>query len=206
MNIYKFTVGNFEVNNYLIHPVDSPDTVLIDAGEDTSPILAKIEALGLQLKYLIVTHGHADHIAGNSAIIEKTDAQLLIHALEEPYLTDPNLNLSAFLGHEVVSPPANRLLKEGDKISLDGLTFQVLHTPGHSPGSVSLMGDGLLFSGDTLFCGGVGRTDLPGGSWEELERSIREKIFTLPVETLVLTGHGPSTTVDQEMKFNPFIR
>jgi glyoxylase-like metal-dependent hydrolase (beta-lactamase superfamily II) len=113
--------------------------------------------------------------------------------------------LSFFLGAKE-SPPADKFLEEGDTIKVGNVSLSVVHTPGHSPGSVSLMGDGVLFSGDTLFYGGVGRTDLPGGSWTELERSIKAKIFILPEDTVVLTGHGPSTTVGQEKRFNPFIR
>jgi len=113
--------------------------------------------------------------------------------------------LSFFLGAKN-SPPPDKFLVEGEKVVIGSVQLEIIHTPGHSPGSVSLLGDGILFSGDTLFWGGVGRTDLPGGSWNELVRSIKEKILTLPESTLVLPGHGPKTTVGQEEKSNPFIQ
>ena len=205
MKIYKFTVGNFEVNNYLVHPQDSQKAMLIDAGEDVDPILAKIEKLDLELLYLVNTHGHGDHIAGNARLIEKTGAKLLVHELEVAYLSDPALNLSAYLGVEILSPPADRLLKETDEIQLDGLTFTVLHTPGHSPGHISLVCEDHAFVGDVIFQGSVGRTDFPGSSGSALIESIRSKLYTLPDQTILYPGHGPNTRVDREKASNPFV-
>jgi glyoxylase-like metal-dependent hydrolase (beta-lactamase superfamily II) len=162
--------------------------------------------MDLKPTLLINTHGHVDHIGANRDIKDKYDIPLYIHEADRPMLESIlQSGLSFFLGAKK-SPPADKFMEEGEELKIGTVSLKVMHTPGHSPGSVSLMGDGLLFSGDTLFFGGVGRTDLPGGSWAELERSIRERIFTLPLDTLVLTGHGPTTTVDQETKFNPFIR
>jgi glyoxylase-like metal-dependent hydrolase (beta-lactamase superfamily II) len=205
MNIYKFTVGNFAVNNYLVHPVDSSKAILFDAGDDTAPILKKIKELGLELVYLVNTHGHSDHIMGNKKILEHTAAQLLIHELDEPFLSDPQLNLSAFLGNRLDSPKADRILQEGDIITLENLKFQVLHTPGHTPGHISLLCNGHAFVGDVIFQGSIGRTDFPKSSGQQLIDSIRTKIYNLADETLLYPGHGPNTTVGQEKVSNPFV-
>ncbi|NOQ96635.1 MAG: MBL fold metallo-hydrolase [Calditrichae bacterium] len=205
MNIYKFTVGNFAVNNYLVHPVDSSKAILFDAGDETEPILKKIDELGLELIYLVNTHGHSDHIFGNKIILEHTGAQLLIHELDEPFLFNPQLNLSAFLGAELESPKPDRILHEGDTISLEDLEFKVLHTPGHTPGHISLLSDGHAFVGDVIFQGSVGRTDLPKSSGQQLIHTIRTKIYDLPDETNLYPGHGPNTTVGQEKVSNPFV-
>ena len=193
------------INNYLVHPLDSDQAILFDAGEDTTPILQKISELQLKLVYLINTHGHADHIAGNQRIMEETGAKLLIHYLEEPYLSDPSLNLSAYLGVEITSPSADRLLKEGEKINLDSLEFKVLHTPGHSPGHISLVSGEHAFVGDVIFKGSVGRTDFPGSSGPELIQSIRTKIYSLPDQTVLYPGHGPTSLVGIEKSSNPFV-
>ena len=205
MKIYTFTVGAFEVNNYLVHPLDSNQAILFDAGDDTTPILRKINELKLKLVYLINTHGHADHIAGNKRIIEETGAKLLIHYLEEPYLSDPSLNLSAYLGGEILSPSPDILLKEGDKVKLDSLEFQVYHTPGHSPGHISLVSGEHAFVGDVIFRGSVGRTDFPRSSGPELIQSIRTKIYNLPDQTILYPGHGPTSQVGIEKSSNPFV-
>ncbi len=205
MNIYKFTIGNFAVNNYLVHSVDSSKAILFDAGDETEPILKKIDELGLELIYLVNTHGHSDHIFGNKIILEHTGAQLLIHELDEPFLFNPQLNLSAFLGAELESPKPDRILHEGDTISLENLEFKVLHTPGHTPGHISLLSDGHAFVGDVIFQGSVGRTDLPKSSGQQLIHTIRTKIYDLPDETNLYPGHGPNTTVGQEKVSNPFV-
>jgi glyoxylase-like metal-dependent hydrolase (beta-lactamase superfamily II) len=205
LQIYTFTVGDFAVNNYLVHSPNSKKAVLFDAGEETDPILAKIHELQLELVYLINTHGHSDHIAGNSRILQETGARLLIHRLEEPYLSDPSLNLSGFLGIEINSPPADRLLQEGDRIQVDDIEFEVLHTPGHSPGHISLVCGEHAFVGDVIFHGSIGRSDFPGSSGAELIQSIRSKIYRLPDQTNLYPGHGPVTRVGIEKESNPFV-
>jgi hydroxyacylglutathione hydrolase len=205
MNINKFTVGNFAVNNYLVHAYDSSQAILFDAGEDTDPILQKIEELGLDLVYLVNTHGHGDHIIGNEKILKSTGAKLLIHELDEPYLSDSQLNLAAFLGADLKSPKADRTLQEGDKISVENLDFLVLHTPGHTPGHISLVCNGHAFVGDVIFQGSIGRTDFPLSSGQQLIQSIRTKIYALPDETILYPGHGPNSTVGDEKMSNPFV-
>ncbi len=206
MHIYKFTVGNFAVNNYLVHPEDSNQALLIDAGEDPEPVLNTIRQKKLNLLYLINTHGHGDHIAGNDAILRETGARLLVHELDAPYLQDPTLNLSALLGFKLRSPEPDELLKEGDIIQLDPLQFRVLHTPGHTPGHISLICEQHAFVGDLIFEGSVGRTDLPFASTDQLMDSIRRKIYTLPDDTVLHPGHGPDTRVGTEKQHNPFVR
>jgi hydroxyacylglutathione hydrolase len=205
MNIHKFTIGNFAVNNYLVHAVNSSKAILFDAGEDTEVILKKIDQLKLDLKYLVNTHGHSDHIAGNNKILQNTDAQLLIHQDEVEYLSDPTLNLSGFLGINLYSPPPDKLLKDGDIITLDSLSFWVVHTPGHTPGHISLVADEHAFVGDVIFQGSIGRTDFPKASGQQLIESIRNKIYQLPDNTILYPGHGPNTSVGEEKRSNPFV-
>ena len=206
MIIHTLTLGVFGVNNYLIHSPNSRRAILIDACEDYPGILNKLTELNLELVYLINTHGHGDHIAGNAPIIEATGAQLMIHPLDKPYLFQPQLNLSSWLGAELHSPEPDRLLEEGDEVVLDDIHLKVLHTPGHTPGHISLIGDGVAFVGDVIFRESIGRTDFPGGSYQQLIDTIQSKIYTLPDETVLYNGHGPTTTVGHEKQYNPFVR
>lgn len=196
----------FGVNNFLIHSENSSKAILIDASDDPDSILTKISELNLDLIYLINTHGHGDHIAGNEEIIKQTGAKLMIHPLDEPYLYDPSLNLSSFMGIELKSPSPDRLLNEGDIIELDEIQLKVLHTPGHSPGNITLVSDEVAFVGDVIFRESIGRTDFPGSSQQQLIETIQSKIYTLPDNTILYNGHGPETTVGHEKKHNPFVR
>jgi glyoxylase-like metal-dependent hydrolase (beta-lactamase superfamily II) len=205
MKIVKFTIGHFEVNNYLVYDEETKKAVLIDAGEDTIPILKKIEERQLELVYLINTHGHADHIAGNGNIVEKTGAKLLIHPDEKPFLQDPQLNLSAHLGFELRSPKPDKLVNEKDLIEVGDIKFEVKYTPGHSPGHITLIYQKHAFVGDVIFRGSIGRTDLPYASNQSLINSIQNIIYSLPEETILYPGHGPNTTVGEEKNNNPFV-
>lgn len=206
MVIHKLTLGVFGVNNFIIHSPNSTRAILIDACEDSPSILEKISDLNLELVYLINTHGHGDHIAGNAEIIGQTGAKLMIHPLDEPYLTDSQLNLSTWLGAELKSPPPDRLLNEGDVVELDDIRLKVLHTPGHTPGNISLVSGDVAFVGDVIFRESIGRTDFPGSSHQQLIETIRTKIYTLPDNTTLYNGHGPETTVGHEKEYNPFVR
>jgi hydroxyacylglutathione hydrolase len=206
MVIHKLTLGLFGVNNFIIHSSSSSKAILIDACEDSQSILNKISELNLELVYLINTHGHGDHIAGNAEIIRQTGAQLMIHPLDEPYLSDPQLNLSTWLGAKLESPPSDRLLNEGDMVELDDIQLKVLHTPGHTPGNITLVSGDVAFVGDVIFRESIGRTDFPGSSHHQLIETIRTKIYTLPDNTTLYNGHGPETTVGHEKKYNPFVR
>lgn len=203
---YKIiVVGALETNCYLVYCEDTHACAVVDPGADPERIFPVIFEEGLTPIVLINTHGHIDHIGANKDIKEHFGVPLYIHAGDNPMLGKvQQLELSLFLGAKD-SPPADHLMTDGEEIRIGNGSLRVLHTPGHSPGSVSLLGDGFLLSGDTLFMEGVGRTDLPGGSQKQLEQSIREKIMTLPDETVVLPGHGPHTTVGQERADNPFL-
>jgi len=203
---YKIiVVGALETNCYLVYCEDTRACAVVDPGADPERIFPVIFEEELTPIVLINTHGHIDHIGANKDIKEHFGVPLYIHAGDNPMLGKvQQLELSLFLGAKD-SPPADHLMTDGEEIRIGNGSLRVLHTPGHSPGSVSLLGDGFLLSGDTLFMEGVGRTDLPGGSQKQLEQSIREKIMTLPDETVVLPGHGPHTTVGQERADNPFL-
>jgi hydroxyacylglutathione hydrolase len=203
---YKLVVvGPLDTNCYLVHCDKTLDCAVVDPGAEAERIFPLIIEFGFKPVVILNTHGHIDHIGANKDVKDKFNVPLCIHALDSPMLERiQEFELSFFLGAKE-SPPADRLLQDGDTIKIGKSGLLVLHTPGHTPGSVSLLGDGVLFSGDTLFFGGVGRTDLPGGSTRDLEKSIREKILTLPPETIVLPGHGPLTTVGEEKDSNPFL-
>jgi len=198
-------VGALETNCYLVYCEETRACAVIDPGADPEKIISAIADLELKPIIVLNTHGHVDHIGGNSDIVQKYRVPLAMHAADTGMLqVSDYIELSLLLGARN-SPPPDRLLAEGDEIAVGRITLRVMHIPGHTAGSVGFVAAGVLFSGDTLFCGGVGRTDLPGGSWKDLERSIRERILTLPEETIVLPGHGPWTTVEQERDSNPFL-
>jgi glyoxylase-like metal-dependent hydrolase (beta-lactamase superfamily II) len=203
---YKIiVVGALETNCYLVYCEETRECAVVDPGAEPERIFPEIAEDGLRPIILINTHGHVDHIGANRDIKEKFGVPLYIHAADNPMLGKiQQLELSLFLGARD-SPSADHFINDGDDIKVGNSALRVLHTPGHSPGSVSLLGDGFLLSGDTLFMEGVGRTDLPGGSQKQLELSIRDKIMTLPDEIIVLPGHGPLTTVGKERMNNPFI-
>jgi hydroxyacylglutathione hydrolase len=198
-------VGALETNCYLVYCEETRACAVVDPGADHEKIVAAVADLELKPAVVLNTHGHVDHIGANSDIIRKYAVPLAMHAADTGMLqVSDYIELSLLLGARN-SPPPDRLLADGDEIAVGRTSLRVIHTPGHTPGSISFVHGGVLFSGDTLFSGGVGRTDLPGGSWKDLERSIRERILTLPEETLVLPGHGPWTTVGQERAANPFL-
>jgi hydroxyacylglutathione hydrolase len=198
-------VGALETNCYLVYCEETRACAVIDPGADPEKIISAIADLELKPVIVLNTHGHVDHIGGNSDIVGKYRVPLAMHAADTGMLqVSDYIELSLLLGARN-SPPPDRLLAEGDEIAVGRITLRVMHIPGHTAGSVGFVAAGVLFSGDTLFCGGVGRTDLPGGSWKDLEKSIRERILTLPEETIVLPGHGPWTTVEQERDSNPFL-
>jgi glyoxylase-like metal-dependent hydrolase (beta-lactamase superfamily II) len=198
-------VGALETNCYLVYCEETRACAVIDPGADPEKIISAVADLELKPVIVLNTHGHVDHVGGNSDIVRKYGVPLAMHAADAGMLqVSDYIELSLLLGARN-SPPPDRLLAEGDEIAVGRITLRVMHIPGHTAGSVGFVAAGVLFSGDTLFCGGVGRTDLPGGSWKDLERSIRERILTLPEETIVLPGHGPWTTVEQERDSNPFL-
>lgn len=201
--------GAVDTNCYVIGCPETKRAAIIDPGafgpDEVKGIISLLERDGLRADHIINTHGHIDHIAGNRAIKEATGADILIHRDDADRLGDGQLNGSFLFGMDIKSPPADRLLEDGDVIELGGLMLKVLHTPGHTPGGICLLVDGTVFSGDTLFAGSVGRTDLPGGSEGDIIRSIKGKLLTLPEDTSVRPGHGPRTTIGKERTNNPYI-
>jgi glyoxylase-like metal-dependent hydrolase (beta-lactamase superfamily II) len=175
---------------------------LIDPGDHDPGIVKYIRDNKIEVCYSLNTHGHADHIFACAEF----GYPVLIHELDESYLGDTEKNLSGWLNESVKPIKAERLLRDGDILAVGGLKFEIIHTPGHTPGSVSIKLRNTLFSGDTLFLGGIGRTDIPGGDHEALMRSIKEKLMALPDNTKVLPGHGPGTTIGYERKNNPFLQ
>ena len=210
-NIYQTVVakGLVETNCYIAACPETKEAVIIDPGAfsptEVQAVLDIVSQHGLSVKYIINTHGHIDHIAGNQALLKETGAKLCIHAEDSGMLASALENGSEMFGMDIVSPPPDRLLSDGDVILLGRLEIKMLHTPGHTPGGIVLLVDGTLFSGDTLFAGSVGRTDLPGGSETEIIRSIKSKLLTLPDDTKVRPGHGPRTTIGAEREGNPFL-
>ena len=198
-------VGALETNCYLVYSPESHGCIIIDPGAEPEKIFPVIAELELKPVLIVNTHGHVDHIGANRDMKDHYSIPLCLHAADQPLLEQAQQSeLSIFLGAKE-SPPADRFLKDGEEIAVGRSRLRVIHTPGHSPGSISLYGSGYLFSGDTLFCEGVGRTDLPGGSWKDLEQSIRTRILVLAEDTVVLPGHGPLTTIGREKSSNPFL-
>jgi glyoxylase-like metal-dependent hydrolase (beta-lactamase superfamily II) len=203
MKYKKFVVlEGYETNTYLAWDEETGETMLVDPAAPSESLWKFIESHKLLLKYIVITHGHGDHIGGVEFFHNKCNATIAIHEKEADMLRDSQKNLSTLAGMNVTAPEAQWLLKDGDIISLGTQNFQVIHTPGHTKGGICLYGEGILFSGDTLFQEDVGRTDLPGGSSEQLRHSIVDILFSLPEETLVLPGHGPSTTIGDEIVGN----
>ena len=190
----RFIVGPMGVNCYLVADPVTKEACLIDPGADPETIKSYIAKNGLELKLIIITHGHGDHIAANGYF----KAPIYIHRSDADFLGDPAKNLSKYFLFAVTSPKASRLLEDGDLVRLGGLTFTVIHTPGHTPGSISLKLGGVIFTGDTLFCGGVGRTDFQYSDEAALYRSIRERLFSQADDTVIYPGHGDSSTIGAE--------
>ena len=205
MILETLTVGQLEVNCYLIGCAETGEGAVVDPGGDAEDILQAIKKLGIKPKYIICTHGHADHIAAVDEIKKATGAKVLIHSADAEMLTDPQKNLSVFMGDNISLQPADKLLAEGDIIELGTVKLEVLHVPGHTVGGICLKTDQTVFSGDTLFAGSVGRSDFPGGNHSQLIKGIKEKLLSLPDETRVYPGHGPDTLIGQEKRHNPFL-
>jgi len=199
-----FTVGPMEANCYILYSPDKREGLIIDPGAEGERLIKFIQEKKISIRYIINTHGHPDHIGANRKVKEHTSAPILIHQRDAPMLTKSDSILTLIFPLEYSSPPADTLIKDGDLIECAGMKLKVLHTPGHTPGGISLLTDDFIFTGDTLFSGSVGRFDLPGGSQEVLLNSIR-KILSLGENLTIYPGHGPSTSVGEELHSNPFI-
>lgn len=218
MVIKKINVGPLAVCCYIVNGNVSEEAIIIDPGADAEIIINFIKESQLNPKLIVLTHGHGDHIGANAELkMAFPDIQICIHENDQNMLPYPIKNLSilaAFYGGATVrSPSADRLLKDGDTITLDKYIFEIIHTPGHTLGGICLYSRKqeneqapVLFSGDTLFKEGIGRTDFPGCSKKDLIQAIKERLFVLDEKTLVYPGHGPSTTIKEEKKHNPFLQ
>jgi glyoxylase-like metal-dependent hydrolase (beta-lactamase superfamily II) len=209
LQIHTIVSLPFEENTYVVWRPDRSDALVIDPGLEPESIIEFLRERQLRPAAILNTHGHADHIGGNEALkAAYPDAPLVIGHAEAPLLTDADLNLSAPFGMPIVSPPADRLVREGEVLDLAGVRLEVLEVPGHSPGHVVFVhraAPAIVFGGDVLFRGSVGRTDFPGGSAARLFEGIRGKLFALPDDTVVYPGHGPVTTTGYEKRTNPFV-
>lgn len=199
----------FDENCYVLGLPQRRDVLVVDPGTEPEQILEYLRDEGLTVAAILNTHGHADHIAGNQAIKEAfPDAPLIIGEGDAPMLTDAMLNLSAPFGMALTSPPADRTVREGDRLEFAGLELEVSEIPGHSPGHVVFLIRGeptIVLGGDVLFRGSIGRTDFPRGSFEQLRDGIHNKLWPLPDDTVVYPGHGPTTTIGHEKRTNPFV-
>lgn len=198
-------VGVVATNCYVIADKNQTIGAIIDPGDDPERIMATVDRLGIEVVYIINTHGHVDHIGANGRIKELTKAPIVIHQADVEMLSSPTRNLSALMGCEITSPGADRVLEEGDTIMFGEVKLEVVHTPGHSPGSICLSGDSVVFSGDTLFFDSIGRTDFPGSSYQEIMNSIREEFLPLPDDVMIYPGHGPSGRMGEIRMVNPFL-
>jgi hydroxyacylglutathione hydrolase len=200
----------FDENTYLLRLPARRDALVVDPGFEPEKIIAYLDEHKLEPAMLLLTHGHSDHIAGNEALKDRWPAcPIVIGRGDAPKLTNPMLNLSAAFGGQLFSPPADRVVDEGDVVEAAGLTMDVREIPGHSIGHVVYLvretSPVIVLGGDVLFAGSIGRTDFPDGSFEQLQRGIHEKLFTLPDDTQILPGHGPPTTIGREKRTNPFV-
>lgn len=207
--IRRFSLGPFETNCYVVSPAEGSECWIVDMGFEPGELIEHVRAEGLTPSVVVLTHCHADHIAGLFEFRKAfPDTPIWVHSAERRWLSEPELNLSAAMGVPITAPTPDRLLEGGESLELGALTWRVLHTPGHSPGGITLVNDriGVAFVGDTLFAGSIGRHDFPNADFETLANSIRTKLYQLPDDTRVLPGHGPDTTIAREKRSNPFVR
>jgi glyoxylase-like metal-dependent hydrolase (beta-lactamase superfamily II) len=208
MILEKVVVGPLQTNCYLVGCETTRQGAVIDPGGSPEAIVKRVTQFDLDVVAVINTHGHVDHIMANGAVVTATGGSLMVHSLDAPMLSNPMRSFAFLVGRMKASPSPDRLLEDGDEVAVGEIVLKVLHTPGHSPGSISLLAEGqsVVFSGDALFQMGIGRTDFPGGDFDVLMRSIKDVLFALPDETAVYSGHGPATTIGRERLGNPWVR
>ncbi len=210
MDIEQMKVGFMDVFCYIISCPRTNEALVIDPAGDEERVVERIQQKNLQLKYVVNTHGHPDHTCGNAKVKELTGAKIIVHELDVPLVSSEHGREMARQWGFTPSPPADITVKDGEQIVAGDVSLDVIHTPGHTPGGMCLLGDGNVFTGDTLFVGAIGRTDLPGASMPQFMTSIKERLLTLPGETIVWPGHDygvqPSSTIDHEKRTNPWIK
>ena len=209
MFVKQMQVGHMAVFAYIVGDPDSGEGLVIDPAANIDGIIKTAKKNNINIKYIVNTHGHVDHIAGNTEMKAKTGAQIIIHVEDAPLFRLTPAAVFRMFGAKQ-SPPPDITVNDGDNITVGNVSLKVIHTPGHSPGGMSLYTTGYVFTGDTLFVGAVGRTDLPGGSWPVMHHSIMEKLCKLPDDTKVMPGHNygntPTSTIGHEKMYNPYLR
>ena len=208
MFVKQIQVGGFAVFAYIVACKVTNEALVIDPAAEEDRIFKEAESRGYNIKYIVNTHSHIDHVMGNRRMKELTNAEIIIHEKESSALIQQSSSMMQMF-HAQPSPPADITVRDGDIITVGKISLKVLNTPGHSPGSICLYNKGMVFTGDTLFVGGVGRTDLGGGSLQQLVSSIRDKLFVLPDDTIVAPGHNygdtPKSTIGKEKVYNPYV-
>ncbi len=204
VQVHSLVVGRLQTNCYILQ--SKGECIVVDPGDEAPRILRYAKDLKVNVKALVATHTHFDHVLGVTELKTSVNVPFLIHKDDLPMLESMQERVQMFLGLKVPPPPkVDGFLMEGETVKVGDETLKVIHTPGHSPGSISLAGSGYVLTGDALFNQSIGRTDLPGGDFETLVRSIKEKLFSLPDDTVVHPGHGPETSIGDEKLANPFV-
>ena len=199
-------VGPLFSNCYIVWDDNVKQGVIIDPGDDAEDILKAVRKLGIKIKYILATHGHFDHVGAVAPLKRELKVEFLAHK-DDFFFIEDGENAARRWGVEIEQPPKpDRFIDDGDKIKIGGFDLEVMHTPGHSPGGISFLYNQMVFGGDTLFQGSIGRTDFRKGSFEDLSKSIKTRLYTLPDNTIVYTGHGPVTTIGDEKRYNAFVR
>lgn len=206
MIVETLPVGMIQANCYLLGDESTREAVVIDPGGDSPVILKALMAKGLKPSAILVTHGHFDHVEGLASLKRATGAPIFVHRSDLPLVRGMSSQGKMFGIRAEDAPEPDRFLEDGETVAVGQLEVKVLHTPGHSPGSLCYLAGKAVFVGDLLFAGSIGRTDFEGGDYAVLIRSVRTKIFTLPDDTVVYPGHGPATTVSMEKRTNPFFQ
>jgi len=209
MDIEQMKVGRMDVFCYLVACPRTKEALVIDPAGDEERVVNRIKEKGYHLSYIVNTHGHGDHTCGNARVKELTGATIIMHKVDDQMYNSADVQAMGLQWGFAPSPPVDMTVEEGDHIVAGDVSLEVLHTPGHTPGGICLLGEGNVFTGDTLFVGAIGRTDMPGASMSQFMKSIKEKLLTLPGDTIVWPGHdygiSPSSTIDIEKRTNPWL-
>lgn len=205
MQIEMITTGPIQENCYVVMDETTHDAVIVDPGDDAPRIVEAVERMGARPVSIVNTHCHFDHVGAVSALQSRYDIPFYIHPNDHEMLENASFTASNF-GMKIEQPRVDRFIREGETVAVGNSRLSVRFTPGHCPGHIILVGDGFALVGDVVFAGSVGRTDFPGTSWEVLSASIKRELLTLPDDTVLFPGHGPSTSVGRERRTNPYLQ